>query len=134
LAAQVKKDFEDLQAAYNRIVIAMASKQRLDHDSVMASVADVHRCAARLKDNLALPQTKGDEGAAARVGSPPARMEESLMTLRKHIYDFVTNPLFEAAAGLDVVQAGKAARDLERIIELSEGIRRGGGESKKRTF
>ena len=44
------------------------------------------------------------------------------MILRQHIYDFITNPLFESPNVLDVEQSRKAGRDLDRIIELSESI------------
>jgi hypothetical protein len=59
-------------------------------------------------------------------------LEESLLKLRKHIYSFVTNPLFEAAPALDVKQADRAGRDLDSILELSEAIRRSGGGTKGR--
>jgi hypothetical protein len=55
------------------------------------------------------------------------------MTLRKHIYDFVTNPLFESQGVLDLEQGRKASRDLDRIIELSESITKSGDKLKKPT-
>ena len=125
LAEQVKHDFEGLQAAYNRIVLAMASEERPDFDSILASVNEVKKCAARLKANLSLPQAGHGEGKAqSDVGIP--LLEESLRRLRKHIYSFITNPLFEATPVFNVEQAGKAGRDLDMILELSEGIRRSG--------
>ncbi len=132
LAEQVKRDFEGLQAGYNKIVIVMVSRERLDYDSISDAVVEVKKCAARLRDNLALPRTKDDEGGKTRSEVGAARLEESLLTLRKHIYSFVTNPLFEAPAVLDVEQAGKAGRDLDVILELSESIRRSGGRLKGR--
>lgn len=126
VAEQVRHDFEGLQAAYNDIVLAMSPKGSRDPDSIMESVGEVKKCAARLRANLALPGAKEEEhGAQTDSGSP--QTEEALLLLRKHIYSFVTNPMFEAAPVLDVEQAGKAARDLEMILELSESIRRGGG-------
>ena len=125
VAVQVKRDFEGLQAAYNKIVLAMAPGGRPDFDSILDSVDGVKKCAARLRANLALPKAKDDEGKA-RGGAGAAQMEESLLLLRKHIYSFVTNPLFEAAPVLNVEQAGRAGRELDMIIELSESIRRSG--------
>jgi hypothetical protein len=55
------------------------------------------------------------------------------MTLRKHIYDFVTNPLFESPGVLDLEQGRKASRDLDRIIELSESITKSVDTLKKPT-
>jgi hypothetical protein len=124
VAEQVRRDFEGLQAAYNKIVLAMSPNGSRDPDSILDSVGEVKKCAARLRTNLALPRAKdGEHRAHADAGA--AQTEESLLLLRKHIYSFVTNPLFEAAPVLNVEQAGKAARDLEMILELSESIRRG---------
>ena len=125
VAEQVRHDFEGLQAAYNRIVLAMAPKGSHDLDSILDAVGEVKKCAAGLRAHLALPRAK-DEEDKARVGGGEAQLEESLLMLRKHIYSFVTNPLFEAAPVLNVEQAGKAGRDLDMILELSESIRRGG--------
>ncbi len=127
VAEQVRHDFEGLQAAYNDIVLAMSPKGSHDLDSILDSVGEVKKCAARLRTNLALPKAE-DEAGRAQADAGAAQTEESLLLLlRKHIYSFVTNPLFETAPVLDVKQAGKAARDLEMILELSESIRRGGG-------
>lgn len=133
LAAQVRHDFEVLQAGYNRIVIAMASKKGLDYDSVLGAVAEIRKCSHRLKNNLALPRPKGDEDKEVQGEAIPERVEESLLMLRKHVYSFVTSPLFEAPAVLDVEQAKKASRDLDRVIELSESIGKSGDRLKKHT-
>lgn len=125
LAEQVKHDFEGLQSAYNKIVLAMAPEKHPDFDSILASVNEVKRCAARLKANLALPRA-GDEEGKARSNVGDLQMEELLRRLRKHIYSFVTNPLFEATPVFNVEQAGKAGRDLDLILALSEGIKRSG--------
>lgn len=120
VAEQVKRDFEGLQAAYNRIVLAMRPEGSHDLDAILDSVGEVKKCAARLRTNLALPKAKDEEARAP--GAAPT--EEALLLLRKHIYSFVTNPLFEAAPVLNVEQAGKAGHDLDRILELSESIRK----------
>jgi hypothetical protein len=121
-AGQVKRDFEGLQAAYNRIVLAMRPEGTHDVDSILESVKEVKKCATRLRANLALPKGKdGEDKSPDTAGA--ARMEDSLMLLRKHIYSFVTNPLFETTnAVLNVEHARKAGRDLDLILELSESL------------
>ena len=124
---QVKKDFEELQAGYNRIVLAIASKQNLYNDSIFATVAEINKSAARLKENLALPHPKADEEKAAQQSNAElTEIKKSLLTLEKHIYSFVTNPLFEMPNVLELELAGKAGRDLDRIIELSGNIKKDG--------
>ena len=108
----------------------MADKEGLDrqHDSIFRAVAEIKKYSTRLKTNLALPKPQQQK---ARVEIKNNQIEESLMTLRKHIYDFVTNPLFESPGVLDLEQGRKASGDLDRILELSESITKGGDKLKK---
>lgn len=131
-AQQIKHDFEGLQESYNQIVLVMAEKDGLErkHDSVFRAVAEINKYSTRLKTNLALPRPKDEKEAKAQAASHNEQIEESLMTLRRHIYSFVTNPLFESPGLLDLEQGRKASRDLDRIIEVSEIIRRSGGKQK----
>lgn len=130
LATQIKQDFEGLQAGYNRIVIAMAAKEGLNLDSVLSALIEVKKCSTRLKGNLALPRPNGAKDKEEHREVDPAQIGGSLLTLRKHIYNFVTNPLFEARAALDIEKATEASRDLDRIVELSESIRKSAGLKK----
>lgn len=132
VAEQIKHDFDGLQQSYNQIVIFMADKEDLNrkHDSVFRAVADIKKYSTRLKTNLALPKPRQEK---TRVEVNNAPVEESLLTLRKHIYDFVTNPLFESVGVLDLEQGRKAGGDLDRIIELSESITKSGDNLKKPT-
>lgn len=121
LAEQIKHDFVGLQESHNQIVLFMADKEGLNrnHDSVFRAVAEIKKYATRLKTNLALPKPQQEK---ARDDGNNEQIEGSLMTLRKHIYNFVTNPLFETPGVLDLEQGRKAGLDLDRIIELSESI------------
>jgi hypothetical protein len=132
VAEQIKHDFEGLQESHNQIVLLMADKEGINrkHDAVFRAVAEIKKYAERLKTNLALPKPQQEK---ARVEVNNEQLEQSLMTLRKHIYDFVTNPLFESRGVLELEQARKASRDLDRIIELSESITKSGDKLKKPT-
>jgi len=102
-------------------VRAMAS-QKTANDQILDAVAVIKECSTRLKENLALPLPKDDKNKTSATDAVSNQPEDPLMTLRKHIYSFVMNPLFEAPAVLDVEQGRKASRDLERIIEISDSI------------
>lgn len=119
---EIKKDLEALQRGYNQIVTAMAANKSADDAEILNAVHDIKECSVRLKHNLVLPQPKDEKGKAANetLDGPPD--EASLRNLRKHIYDFVMNPLFESPAVLDVEQAKNASRDLDKVIEISEAI------------
>lgn len=130
VAAEIQEDFEGLQAGYNRIVLTMASKKDANDDAVLVAVADIGKRSARLKNNLALPRPDDKEKKEVRSGAASEQMEPILM-LRKYVYSFVTNPLFETKGGLDVRQAKKAGQDLDMIIELSASIRKESDKLKK---
>lgn len=126
VVAQIEQDFEGLQAAYNQIVIAMASKKEFNYDSVLDAVAQINKCSTRLKGNLALPKSDEDKKKAIEVEAGSDKMQYSMLSLRKLIYTFVTNPLFESKDVLDIQQARRASQDLDRIIQLSQSIRKSG--------
>ena len=122
--AQVRHDFESLQSGYNRIALSLSKRAAAADDSLPAVVAEVNKCAARLKHSLALPRPKEDEAQKAQPAAAAAA--DPLASLGRHLHSFLTNPLFESPGVLDVAQAARAARDLERIIELSDGLKRDG--------
>lgn len=118
----VKKDLESLQADYNQIVLAIAANKSADDAQILLTVAQINECSLRLKHSLAFPQPTDDRRKAPATVEGARQTESPLMTLRKHIYSFVMNPLFETPAVLDLEQAKNATRDLDKIIELSESI------------
>jgi hypothetical protein len=124
VAEQIRHDFEGLQAAYNKIVAAASAGKQLDHGALAHEIGEVKKCAGRLRDNLALPHEKGAEADKAQAAPDAAPAEESLPALLKHIYSFVTNPIFDGPGGLNVEQAARASRDLDMILKLSESVRR----------
>jgi hypothetical protein len=123
-AAQIEQDFEALQAGYNQIVIAMVVKKDLNHHTVLAAVAEINKCSTRLRGGLALPKSEDKREKDVPSETDNGKIEDSMLRLREVIYSFVTNPLFETKAVLDIRQAEKASRDLDKIIELSERIRK----------
>ena len=121
--AQVKEDFERLQAIYNQLVIAMSAKKPLDQAFLSESLAGINKCSTRLKTNLALPQAK-DKLPQKSPSNEEPQLLVSLTILLNHISRFVTNPLFETSGALDVELSTKASRDLEEIIHQSSTIRK----------
>jgi hypothetical protein len=132
IAEEIKHDFAGLQESHNQIVLFMAHKEGLNHDlnSVFRAVAEIKKHSTRLKAKLALPKPQEEK---TRVEANNEQIEESLITLRRHIYNFVTNPLFESAGALNLEQGRKAGADLDRIIELCESITKSAGKLKNST-
>ena len=119
-AVQAKQDFEKLQNNYNRIVLAMASRESIQREAVLADVAEIRKAAARLKTRLALPVVAEVEEKAEQRVEPV--FPDAILKLSQHIYDFLTNPLFDSPAAYKVDEAKKASVDLEKIIKVSETI------------
>ena len=132
IAEEIKHDFAGLQESHNQIVLFMADKEGLNHNlnSVFRAVAEIKKHSTRLKSKLALPKPQEEK---TRVEANNEQIGELLMLLRQHIYNFVTNPLFESAGALNVEQGRKAGVDLDRIIELSESITKSAGNLKNQT-
>ncbi|CAN5827827.1 hypothetical protein BH18ACI4_BH18ACI4_12880 [soil metagenome] len=130
--AQVKQDFERLQVVYNEIVLAMSASEALDYKFISVATADLRKRASRLKSNLALPQPENDEPSQKKEAEiNDGQMKSLLLLLRRHISSFVTNPLFETSGPLDIELSGKASRDLKKIVELCERIRKSADQLKK---
>ena len=119
-AVQAKQDFEKLQNNYNRIVLAMASKDDIQREAVLADVAEIRKAATRLKTRLALPVLAKAEEKTEQSVEPI--FPDSILKLSQHIFDFLTNPLFDSPAAYKVDAAKKASVDLEKIIKVSETI------------
>jgi len=132
ITAEVKEDFERLQFVYNKIVIAMAGKQVLDYKFIADSTAELKKRASRLKTNLALPKIEEEiKNEKKEIELTEAEIKPSLVSLRSHIYNFVTNPLFETSGVIDVELSKKASNDLNQIIGFSESINKCADKLKK---
>jgi hypothetical protein len=122
LREQIKKDFEGIQAEYNKIVLNLKPNADVSRDFLIEAAGNIRERAARLKTNLALPETK-DEKLKNAPEEKTESVRQSLLALCKHIYNFVTNPIFETPTGLDIEQSSRAQKDLEAIIQISDKIK-----------
>lgn len=118
---EIEEDLNALQSAYNNIVIALRSGTALRPDFAAETARAVRKNAVRLKGNLALP-TEKDDGAKPAMPAFSENENNELKALCKTIYDFVTNPIFDPAAGLDAKNGIKARRDLETIVMMAERL------------
>ena len=92
---------------------------------ISVATPDIKKRASRLKSNLALPQPENNEPGQKKEGEiDDGQIKNLLLLLRRHILNFVTNPLFETSGPLDVDLSSKASRDLKKIVDLSERIRK----------
>jgi len=119
--SQIREDFERIQVIDNDFVKHRASSEIPDTKLLEKAAAEINKCAARLRVNLMFPK----ETAAPGEKSPNEYQMSTLLSgLSGLIKRFVNNPVFGEIEALDVQAASAAERDLGRIIELSEQIKK----------
>ena len=121
--AQIREDYARLQVVYNGLAHAVSQGGALDPKFVAKSASEIKECAGRLKQNLALPEPeKRSKRPKSEAGAE--QLKPSLSALGGLIAGFVNNPMFKEVKVVDAQWSAKARRDLEEIIELSDGIKR----------
>jgi hypothetical protein len=116
--AEIKEDFESLQAAYNEIVTKLHAQQPLSDTYVSDVSGKIAKSGSRLRHNIEFPEEKSDGSRPQESAQPPA----SLKSLCLLLHAFLTSPVFETGV-LDVVEAGKARDNLDKIILNAESLR-----------
>ena len=123
--AQIREDYKQLQVVNNDLARAVSEGGALDFKYVAKSASEIKKRAARLKENMVLPEAEKPQGPPGQeAGGEAERLKSSLTALDNLILAFVNNPIFERAKTADVQMSAKARRDLEEIIELSEQIKK----------
>lgn len=120
IQAEIEEDLKGLQSYYNKIVTELQTKGEISSAFAKEPAASIKKHAIRLKENLSLP--KPDEKEKAVRESPPDGTRKSLSALCKHIYEFITNPIFETTTGMNVEHSTKAGQSLDAIIVFAEKI------------
>jgi hypothetical protein len=129
---QIREDYKQIQIVNNDLARSVSGAGPLDFKYVAKAVSEIKSRAARLKENLMLPEDeKPLERSRLEVGATAPQVKSSLSVLDKLILDFVDNPIFEQARTVDVKQAAKARRNLEEIVEISEQIKKCSEKLKK---
>jgi hypothetical protein len=121
IKTQIREDLEAIQTAYNEIVTHLQTDKEPDQNFTIKEAAKVKKLADRLKANMMLPEPETETNAEEK----PETTKKMLRELCRHIYQFVTNPIFETQTGLKVEPAIQAHIDLKKIILLSEMLEKG---------
>lgn len=118
--AEIEEDLKGLQSSYNEVVTALQSKGDVSDAFAKESALSIKKYADRLRVNLSLPAT--DEKEKNTADTLPVGRRPALSRLCRHIYEFITNPIFETTTGMNVEQSIKARQSLDTIIVLAEKI------------
>jgi hypothetical protein len=126
--AQIREDYRQLQLVNNELARA-TSAGAADPKGVEKAVSEIRKRAARLRENLTLPEPDPKQ-TQPRPATAPERTDHLLIILDNLVMAFVTNPIFEQGKVADVKMSKKARADLEGIIEVSDRIKKGADKSK----
>ena len=119
--SQIREDFKRIQVIDNDLANHRASNENLDPKLVEKAASEIHKRAARLHGNLMFPK---ETAAPGEKSLADYQLNTLLSGMSGLIKRFVHNPVFGEVEVLDLQAASTAKRDLERIIELSEQIRK----------
>ncbi|HJQ67613.1 MAG TPA: hypothetical protein VKA70_01470 [Blastocatellia bacterium] len=119
---QIKDDFERMQAVNNEMMRTVSTAETLDYKTISDTLSEITKRAKRLKSNLRMDD--GERGEALKAAYEGVEVKQSLYRLDGLIMSFVTSPLFQNPTVINTNLRSKANRDLEGIIEMSQGVRK----------
>jgi hypothetical protein len=121
---EIKEDFEKIQLLVADLSRPEAVAVAPDYGRVAGAAEEVWRRAARLRSNL-FPAKQARRPAKKAVEKPePADWKELLAALDAAVTSFAHNPTFTNLKVVDAEDSARARSDLDRVIRLSDLLRR----------
>jgi len=122
---QVSEDFQRILTLHNEIVRAIIANRPLSYQFISDATGEIKKRSARLQSTLKLskpesPMENRGTGTDLRV----RETKDELILLCKDIESFVGNPIIEKPGTVDAQQLGKARKDLQSVVELSDAIKK----------
>ena len=122
---QVSEDFQRILTRHNEIVRAIAANQSLNYQFISDATAEIKKRSTRLQSSLKLQKpettTANTKTESALIGM---ETKDQMILLCKQIETFVKNPIIEKPGTIDAQALEKARKDLQRIVELSDVIKK----------
>ena len=125
LFPQINDDFQRVQVIHNELVRMLKSDKSLDYERLADLTSEMKKRGARLRENLALPQGEQPNAQAKRsetVDNEQVRKE--IIALHDLVVSFIGSPLFKNLGVVDAKVIDQATDDLDKIINLSDEIKR----------
>ena len=125
LMEEVSEDFQRILILHNEIVRAITANRPLSYQFISDAAGEIRKRSTRLQSSLKLP--KPEPVAKDRATGTNLKLMETkdeLILLCKQIESFIRNPIIDKPGTVDAQQLDKARRDLQRIVELSDGIKK----------
>ena len=119
--AAVRNDFRKLQVVNNDLmkrVFKPADTQPITEKEIRSRLGEIKNLAERLRESFALPKIEAEKPAESLALKP------GLLQLDEAIVRFVDNPSFQELRVYDAELASQAAKDLNEVTRLAEGLRK----------
>src|SRR5260370_12053732 len=122
---QVSDDFQRILTLHNEIVRAITANRSLSNKFISDAAGEIRKRAARLQSYLKLQKPEPTtENRATGTDLKVMETKDELILLCKQIESFVRNPIIEKPGTVDAQQLGKARKDLQSVVELSDAIKK----------
>ena len=122
---QVSEDFQRILTLHNEIVRAVTANRDLSSKFISDATGEIRKRSARLQSSLKLQKPESaTENRGTGTELNVLEMKDELILLCKQIESFVRNPIIEKPGTVDAQLLGKARRDLQGIVELSDAIKK----------
>jgi hypothetical protein len=122
---QVSEDFQRLLTLHNEIVRAITVNRSLSYKFISDATGEIRKRAARLQSSLKLQKPEpATENRATGTDLNVMETKDELLLLCKQIENFVRNPIIEKPGTVDAQQLGKARKDLQSVVEISDAIKK----------
>jgi len=123
---KLKSDFRRLQTIDNEMMHAVSTNLSLDYSKISDSAGEMNQCAKRLKANMPVLATPdADKESKEQDAKDDGQLKTSLTKLDDAVSSFVNS-----MSTVEAKNSGKAASDLNSVIQLSDSVKR----SAKRLF
>lgn len=117
---KLKSDFRRLQTIDNDMMRAVSTNLSLDYAKISDSAGEMNQCAKRLKANMpSLATSDADKDSKAPDAKDDGQLKTSLTKLDDAVSSFVNS-----MSMVEAKNSGKAASDLNSVIQLSDSVKR----------
>jgi hypothetical protein len=120
---QVSEDFQRILTLHNEIVRAITANRSLTYKFISDATGEIRKRAARLQSSLKL-QKPGPITENRGTDLNGMETKDELLLLCKQIESFVRNPIIEKPGTVDAQQLGKARKDLQSVVEISDALKK----------
>ncbi len=125
LMDEVSEDFQRILTLHNEIVRAITANRTLSSKFISDATGEIRKRSARLQSSLKLQKPEPTtENRGTGTDLNVLEMKDELILLCKQIERFVRNPIIETPGTVDAQELGKARRDLQSVVELSDAIKK----------